>query len=168
MNRRQAFMVEIAEAARKAARKPRRASAGQLSALETARAEDPLRGVRAARAAPRCTAKNREGRPCAAPAMRGCDRCAQHGGRLRAGPNHPGNLRWLLSGRAHRGLAMQEARREAREALAALSIQEARTLQAALPADASAALRAAGAVALKRSADDDGAAWRAWLRGHLS
>lgn len=162
-SRRAAFIAEIAKAARKQARKPRRASAGQLAALETARAEDPMRGVRAAQRAPRCGAKNREGGPCGAPAMRGADRCAQHGGRMRAGPEHPGNMRWLLSGRAHRGMAVQEARRDARQALSALSAQDARLLASVLPANATAAIQADGAIALHRATTDDGVAWRRWL-----
>ena len=47
----------------------------------------------AAHAAPRCGAKNRQGRPCRCPALRGKRRCRLHGGLSTGpptGPRHPG------------------------------------------------------------------------------
>lgn len=163
MSRRAEFVAEIAQAARQRMRRRRPPSQRQLDALEAARAEDPMRGVIAARMAPRCGAMNRNGRPCGAPAMRGADRCAQHGGRMRAGPDHPGNVRWLLSGRAHLALAMQETRREGRRALAELSTEEAMLLARSAPASATMIDRLAGAIALRRARVDGGAEWSRWL-----
>jgi len=162
-NRRLRLIAEIAEAVRDRSKKPRNASRAQLANLERAREADPLRGVKAARCAPRCSATNREGRPCMAPAMRGTDRCAQHGGRIRAGAHHKGNQQWLLSGKANRGLALQEARREGREALDALSPSEAMILADALPRHATGLLRAKGAIALRKYSQDGGRAWIEWL-----
>lgn len=164
-NRPARLIAEIAKAVGDRPRKPKNTSRAQLANLEQAREADPMRGVRAARCALRCTATNRDGRPCMAPAMRGTDRCAQHGGRMRAGAQHKGNQRRLLSGKAHRGLAMQEARREGREALEALASAEARILADALPGGASGLLQAKGAAALQKSGTDGGEAWRLWLRG---
>lgn len=82
---------------------------------------------------------------------------------MRAGAQHKGNQRWLLSGKANRGLAMQEARREGREALDALSPAEALILADALPRHASEPLRARGAIALRKYSQDDGRAWRQWI-----
>lgn len=157
------FIAEIAKSARQRMRKSRRVSLGQLEALSVARHDDPTRGVRAARLSPRCSARNREGLPCGAPAMRGADRCHQHGGRMRAGPDHSGNVRWLLSGQAHRGLAMQETRREGRKALSGLSPKEAMLLARNMPGGASMFDRLSGAIALRRARDDGGAEWRRWL-----
>lgn len=163
MSRRADFISEVAKKARERVRKPRRQSERQILALEEARMEDPMRGVNAARRASRCSARNRKGTPCGAPAMRGTDRCHQHGGRMRAGPDHPGNIRWLLSGRAHRGLAVQNARREAKEALETLSVKEAKLLASVLPANSSTSLRNDGVLALCRAKADGGETWRRWL-----
>lgn len=160
--RQETFVAEIADAAARRARR-RRHTAAQLEALAKARQDDPMRGVRAAREAPRCTGRNRRGQPCGAPAMRGADRCAQHGGRRRAGSDHPGNIRWLLSGRAHRALAIQETRREGRQALADLSPEEAILLARHTLASSSTLDLLAGANALRRARIDGGVEWRRWL-----
>lgn len=95
------FLSEVAKAAGKAQRRRRRMRTiheNSLDALTAARAEDPARGVRAARQVPRCgKIKKSDGRPCRAPRIRGASKCRWHGG-LREVPNHPGNVRRYLGG----------------------------------------------------------------------
>jgi hypothetical protein len=45
-----------------------------------AKAKDPRRDVGRLNAAPRCGARNRRGKPCQCPAVRGKARCRMHGG----------------------------------------------------------------------------------------
>ncbi len=45
-------------------------------------------------AAPRCGAKNRAGKPCASPAMKGRARCRLHGGKSTGAPEGEGNGQW--------------------------------------------------------------------------
>ena len=90
--------VEKAEKKARKRRRPRIMARASLTALAAARAADPMRGVRAARLAPRCNkVKRSDGRPCRSPCLRGATRCERHGG-LRQVPNHPGNIRRLLGG----------------------------------------------------------------------
>ena len=94
------FLAEVAKAEKRARkrRRPRVMAETSLDALAAARAADPMRGVRAARLAPRCNkVKRSDGRPCRSPCLRGATRCERHGG-LRQVPNHPGNIRRLLGG----------------------------------------------------------------------
>lgn len=55
-------------------------------------------GLRAMQASPRCLSKRRDGLPCKAPALKGAKRCLKHGGRVEV-PDHPHNMRRLLSGK---------------------------------------------------------------------
>ena len=90
--------VEKAEKKARKRRRPRVMAEASLDALAAARAADPMRGVHAARQAPRCgKVKRSDGRPCRSPCLRGATRCERHGG-LRQVPNHPGNIRRLLGG----------------------------------------------------------------------
>jgi hypothetical protein len=94
------FLAEVAKAAEKVQRRRRRMrviAETSLDALAEARGADPMRGVRAARQVPRCGKLRSNGRPCQAPRLRGATRCRWHGG-LRQVPEHPGNIRRLLSG----------------------------------------------------------------------
>jgi hypothetical protein len=100
MKTRAQFMEEVAEAAlrfQKRRRRLRSVSENSLRALDEARAEDPLRGVKAARRAPRCTKIRTNGKPCRAPAIKGVELCRWHGG-LRRRPDHIGNVRRFLDG----------------------------------------------------------------------
>ncbi len=83
---------------------------------------------------------------------------------MRAGPDHPGNMRWLISGRAHRSLASQQTRREGRKALAELSFEEMALLARLVPEGTRMINRLAGAIALKQARIDGGVEWRRWLR----
>lgn len=165
-NRRASFIAEVAVAVRDSPRLPRHQSASQIDALKRSRAEDPLRGVRAAQCAPRCCSTNRTGRPCMAPAMRGTDRCAQHGGRMRAGPRHRGNQLWMLSGKAHRGLSMQATRTAGQNALGDLTREELSALWSALGTSASGYAVAAAALALVDARMNEGSSWVEWLKGN--
>lgn len=95
------FLAQVAQAAEKVQRRRRRMRAvaeTSLDALAEARETDSMRGVRAARQAPRCgKIKRSDGQPCRAPRVRGATRCRWHGG-LRQVPAHPGNVRRLLGG----------------------------------------------------------------------
>jgi hypothetical protein len=92
-----AKVTKAADRARKRRRRMRTVAETSLDALADARDADPMRGVRAARQAPRCGKLRRNGQPCRAPRLRGATRCRWHGG-LRQVPDHPGNVRRLLSG----------------------------------------------------------------------
>lgn len=159
-SRRERFVAEVAAAARKR-HAPRRQSPEQLENLDRARKADPLRGLRAAAQAPRCSARNRAGLPGRAMAMRGTDRCHAHGGRMRAGPDHPGNVRALLSGRLHRGLRMQAIRREGRKAWEELTPEERRIAADLAQGDSFAAAEVA--LALVQARHDGARAWSAWV-----
>ena len=98
---REEFLAAVEKAekrARKRRRRPRVMAETSLDALAAAREADPMRGVRAARQAPRCgKVKRTDRRPCKSPCVRGGTRCWRHGG-LRQVPDHPGNIRRLLGG----------------------------------------------------------------------
>lgn len=53
------------------------------------RTNDPMNPVYRIGNPPRCGARNRQGAPCQAPAIRGKTRCRLHGGRSLAGREHP-------------------------------------------------------------------------------
>lgn len=159
-SRREKFVAAVARAARKRHR-PRRQSEAQLDNLARARKADPLRGLRAAAQAPRCSTRNRAGLPCRAMAMRGTDRCHAHGGRMRAGPDHPGNVRALLSGRLHRGARMQRIRQEGRAAEEELTPEERRVAAELAQGDGFA--HAEAVLALRQGRHDGGRAWLAWV-----
>ncbi len=159
-SRRERFIAEVAAAARKR-HAPRRQSPEQLNNLARALKADPLRGLRAAAQAPRCSARNRAGLPCKCPAMRGATKCSQHGGRREAGPEHRGNQTWVLSGKAHRGARMQRIRQEGREAWEELTPEERRIAADLARGDGFAAAEAA--LALRQGRHDGGRAWHAWV-----
>lgn len=94
----------------------------------------------AARAAPRCGAKNRQGCPCAGPAMAN-GRCRFHGGKSTGARTVEGLLRCQIASLKHGGRSAEavEAARmrgEARRAIAALDRLVASATQSVAPGDA--------------------------------
>ncbi|MFQ5624680.1 MAG: HGGxSTG domain-containing protein [Paracoccaceae bacterium] len=90
-------------------------------------------GLIAARAAPRCQARRRDGQPCRAPALKGARRCLKHGGRVEV-PAHPHNVRRFLSGEMHRALLLHRRYLRNRKLISSLSRDDLRSIRDALPA----------------------------------
>ena len=82
------FENAVAEAARSVKTSPKRGRPTPKNLT----VEGREKGLSAMQKAPRCNRRNRDGLPCAAPAMRGSSRCLKHGGRVEV-PDHPHNIR---------------------------------------------------------------------------
>lgn len=160
MGRYDRFLEQVIAAASRRKKTRRPLTERDLEQLAEMRAKCGDGGVRAMWRAPRCSAKNRAGKRCGAPAMRGTDRCAQHGGRLRV-PEHPSNIRRLP--KLLRGRELQRIRKERVAMLQHLTIQERRVLANVLGPEARFEDEYWGAFALLLARKDDGVAWRKWL-----
>ena len=162
------FLVAVEKAEKKARkrRRPRIMARASLTALAAARAADPMRGVRAARLAPRCNkVKRSDGRPCRSPCLRGATRCERHGG-LRQVPNHPGNIRRLLGGIFAAQAAYRLEFKTMGEFWNRLTFEEQRDVQSRFIREARSDLKLldwAARFYLGRF-DDQGNGWRAFMK----
>lgn len=123
------FAAQVAQAAREAKPTRPRGKPTPENLTATGRAQ----GLAAMHSAPRCQAKRRDGQPCRAAALRGAARCIKHGGRVEV-PDHPDNIRRLLSGEMHQAMQRHDEFREAKAAWGRLSFRAQRELAADVPA----------------------------------
>lgn len=157
--RRRAWLAQAQAAADKAGPlKPKREcspeKAAQLGAARLPAAER----LAIINSSPRCIAiANHSGKQCKQPALRGATRCRFHGGVLQV-PEHPVSIRRILTGYETKRNTIRAA--WAKWGAAPPHIRK--DVEAIAGPNAHITTKAAGAAAHPDSAQDQGAAWRAW------